>query len=149
MTIDPITDAECQALLARSSFGRLGCSRDDQPYIVPVFLAYESESVYVFSTFGQKIEWMRLNPKVCVQVDEIEAAARWVSVIANGTYQELPEDEHQHARRLLGKHHDWWLNALAERRATVNDLSVDPLFFRIHIESMTGLRATDKDDAPR
>jgi uncharacterized protein len=87
---------------------------------------------------------MRQNPKVCVQVDEITNQSEWVSVIANGAYEELPgpadSAERTHARRLLEKQHR--LNALAERRAKVEDLLIDPLFFRIHADSMSGLRAT-------
>ena len=71
MVIDEMSGEECRALLGRASMGRLGCSLDNQPYIVPACLAYEPEYIYAFSTFGQKIEWMRANPKVCVQTDEI------------------------------------------------------------------------------
>lgn len=38
---------------------------------MPIFLAWESDYIYVLSTFGQKIEWMRTNPKVCVEIEEI------------------------------------------------------------------------------
>jgi len=143
MTIHQITEAECRLVLSRGSTGRLGCALNDQPYIVPVSFAYESDSIYVFATFGQKIEWMRMNPQTCMQVDEIENVTQWVSVIANGKYEELPEDDRPHARNLLEQRHTWWLNALAERRSRVEDLLVDPLFFRIRIESLSGLRATD------
>jgi nitroimidazol reductase NimA-like FMN-containing flavoprotein (pyridoxamine 5'-phosphate oxidase superfamily) len=67
-----------------------------------------------------------------------------VSVIANGRYEELPEpqftQERAHARKLLEKRHDWWLNAMAERRMSSPDQSVEPIFFRIHVDSVTGLR---------
>jgi nitroimidazol reductase NimA-like FMN-containing flavoprotein (pyridoxamine 5'-phosphate oxidase superfamily) len=43
--------------------------------------------IYALSTVGQKIEWMRQNPKVCLQVDEIANQSEWMSVIANGTYE--------------------------------------------------------------
>ena len=145
MMINEITGEECREVLARGSIGRLGCSLDNQPYVVPICFAYEHDYFYVFSTFGQKIEWMRANPKVCVQVDEIVNQSQWVSVIANGTYEELREPQYlvesTHARQLLEKRHRWWLNALAERRARGNDLLIDPLFFRIHTDSVTGLRA--------
>ena len=85
-------------------------------YVVPVGIAYKEDYIYVFSTMGQKIKWMRSNPKVCVQIDEIRSQSDWVSVIANGEYQELPEPqfEHEraHARTLLQKRHHWWLNAM-------------------------------------
>jgi uncharacterized protein len=63
MIIDQMTERECRDFVERSPIGRLGCSLDDQPYIVPVYLAYEADNVYVFSTFGQRITWMRANPK--------------------------------------------------------------------------------------
>lgn len=68
MRIVPASDQECQELLERVSFGRLACALDNQPYVVPVAFAYEPGSIYVFSTAGKKIEWMRQNPKVCLQV---------------------------------------------------------------------------------
>ena len=34
---------------------------------------------------------MRANPRVCVEVDEITTYDQWVSVVAFGRYEELPE----------------------------------------------------------
>jgi uncharacterized protein len=92
-----------------------------------------------------------------VQVDEIVSDSHWASVIASGRYQELPEpkysDEKAHARELLGKHYQWWLNAIAERREkSANDLSIEPIFFRVEIDSLTGLQAIperERSSAPR
>ncbi len=148
MVINEMTEKECGAFLARISLGRLGCSLDNQPYVVPINFAYEPGYIYVLSTFGRKVEWMRSNPKVCVEVDEIENQSQWTSVIANGTYQELPEpqyaDEREHARKLLEKHYHWWQNALGERQLRLGDELIDPLFFRIRVDSMTGLCAVDE-----
>jgi nitroimidazol reductase NimA-like FMN-containing flavoprotein (pyridoxamine 5'-phosphate oxidase superfamily) len=145
MMTKEVADQECRVILTRASIGRLGCSLNDQPYVVPVYFAYEPDYIYVFSAVGQKIEWMRRNPKVCMQVDEISNESQWVSVIANGTYQELPahseSPERRHAQQLLEKRQRWWLNAIAERRAKVDDLSIDEVFFCIRILSMHGLRA--------
>jgi uncharacterized protein len=150
MQIDEMNEAECREILARVPLGRLGCSFDNQPYVIPVGITYEADHIYVFSTFGKKIKWMRANPKVCVQVDELKGQAEWVSVIVNGEYQELEEprysDERNHARQLMEKRHHWWLNAMAERRIQLRDQEIAPLFFRIRIESITGLRATSEGD---
>jgi nitroimidazol reductase NimA-like FMN-containing flavoprotein (pyridoxamine 5'-phosphate oxidase superfamily) len=66
-----------------------------------------------------------------------------VSVIAYGLYQELPktqfEMERAHARKLLERYSRWWLTSLAERRVRTRDDSIAPLFFRIHVDSVTGL----------
>jgi hypothetical protein len=145
MMINEMSREDCQALLTRGSIARLGCSLQDQPYVVPVYFAYEPDYIYIFSTLGQKIEWMRTNPKVCVEVDEVTSESQWMSVIANGQYQELPvpryQDEHDHAQNLFAKRHHWWLNALAQRRLQLRDQEIEPLFFRILIDSMTGLAA--------
>ena len=146
MVIHEMTEDECRELLARASVGKLGCSLDDQPYVVPVYFAYEPNYIYVFATLGQKIDWMRANPKVCMEIDEIVSESQWTSVIATGRYQELSEPkfrlDRDHARELLEKQHGWWLNALAERhQKSSKDLLIEPLFFRVQIDSMTGLRA--------
>ena len=94
MKIVEISHDECKELLNRVSVGRLACSLENQPYVVPVCFAYEPEYLYVFSTLGQKIKWMRQNPKVCLQVDEIGNRSNWTSVVVNGTYVELCEPQY-------------------------------------------------------
>ena len=84
MRIVAISKEECIETLERVSIGRLGCSLGDQPYVVPVAFSYESDSIYIFSTVGKKINWMRQNPKVCLQVDEIGNRRNWLSVIVTG-----------------------------------------------------------------
>jgi nitroimidazol reductase NimA-like FMN-containing flavoprotein (pyridoxamine 5'-phosphate oxidase superfamily) len=146
--INEMTGKECSAFLERASLGCLGCSYENQPYVVPIHFAYENGYLYAFSTFGQKVKWMRANPKVCVQTDQAQNQSEWISVIVNGEYEELPEPqytaERKHASSLLAKHSHWWLNALGERQMKVGDKSIEPLFFRIRIHSMSGLHATDE-----
>lgn len=145
MRIVPISPKECSELLERISFGRLACSLNDQPYVVPVAFSYENDFVYVFPTLGKKVEWMRKNPKICLQVDELGNHSNWLSVVVTGAYVELAEPqysaEREHARDLLGQNSEWYLNALAERRNKTSDLEIEPVFFRIHVTAMSGLRA--------
>jgi nitroimidazol reductase NimA-like FMN-containing flavoprotein (pyridoxamine 5'-phosphate oxidase superfamily) len=145
MLISEMTEQECRAALASSSFGRLACSLNDQPYIVPLYFAYEAGYFYAMATLGQKIEWMRENPKVCFQVDQIEGDSRWVSVVANGHFEELREpqctDERAHAHKLLSARSHWWEPPLAERQLKSQEELIAPVIFRIRILSMTGLRA--------
>ena len=152
MIIDELAEHDCRAVLAQASVGRLGYCSNSQPYVVPVCFGFDNDSIYVFSTFGQKIESMRSNPEVCLQVDEITSKSEWVSVVVHGKYDELSDPrrsvERARAREALEKEHRWWLNALAERRARVSDLLIEPIFFLIHIDSMTGLKASE-GPAPR
>lgn len=145
MVIDEMTAKECAALAARSSLARLACALHNQPYIIPIQFAYDAGSIYALATFGQKIEWMRENPKVCVSIDEIVSDSQWSSVVVTGEYEEMIEPrftaEREHARQLLERRNRWWQNAFAERQARAGDHLIEPIFFRIKISSMTGLRA--------
>ena len=76
MEINEMAAEECEAVLEHASLGWLGCSSENQPYVVPIYFACHSGYLYVFSTFGQKVKWMRANPKVCVQTDEIQSHSR-------------------------------------------------------------------------
>ncbi|HEY0565965.1 MAG TPA: pyridoxamine 5'-phosphate oxidase family protein [Terriglobales bacterium] len=148
MVIHEMKREDCLIVLAQATIARLACSLHDQPYVVPVFIAREDDYLYVFSTHGKKIEWMRENPKVCVQVDQVSSPTEWKSVLVNGTYQELAEpqftEERAHAREILEARHDWWLNAVAERRLNTSDVEVTPIFFRIRITEVHGI-ASVKD----
>ena len=99
MRIVAISQPQCSELLKRLYIGRLGCTLDNQPYIVPVHFSYKPDSIYIFSTLGKKIEWMRQNPKVCLQADEIVDGREWLSVIVTGTYLELTGPQYEDERR--------------------------------------------------
>jgi nitroimidazol reductase NimA-like FMN-containing flavoprotein (pyridoxamine 5'-phosphate oxidase superfamily) len=145
MVIRKLAPEECKAILSQATLARLACALDNQPYVIPIYVAYDGSGIYALSTLGQKIEWMRANPRVCLQFDEIQSFENWTSVVVNGRYQELREpqyrQEREHAKKLLEKRHRWWQVAMAERQLTAGDHLIDPLFFRVQIEAMTGLRA--------
>ena len=118
MLISEMTEKECREFLSRSTLGRLACTQQDVPYIVPIYFVYEPDHLYGFSTFGKKVEWMRLNPRVCVEIDEVPNHFRWTSLIVNGRYEELPDEpdyhtERDHAQMLLEKRFLWWQTAYA------------------------------------
>jgi len=140
-----LSHAECVEVLSRATIGRLACARDGQPYVVPITLSFDgTASLYSFSTVGRKVEWMRDNPKVCVEVDDIADRFHWTSLVVIGTYEELrdsPEDrdELRRAFELLQQHSLWWLPGAGTvgtgRRQTA------PVVYRIRIATVTGRRA--------
>ena len=151
MYIHEMTDEECQRALKRATFGRLGCARDNQPYIVPIYFEYDGEHIYGciygFATLGQKIEWMRSNPLVCLEIDERSSREQWMSVIVYGHYEELTDTpEHAgvrlQAHALLQEHTMWWEPACVAAEHRDRPHSFTPVFYRIHIDRITGHRAT-------
>jgi nitroimidazol reductase NimA-like FMN-containing flavoprotein (pyridoxamine 5'-phosphate oxidase superfamily) len=145
MVVHELTPSECRTLLARNTLGRLGCSQADQPYITPLFFYFDSDtdSLYGFATVGQKIEWMRANPKVCVELDDVTDQFHWTSVVVFGRYEELVSPDAspalERARDLFAQHPQWWLPGTATL-ATGHD-HASPVMYRVRIDSVTGRRA--------
>ena len=84
-----LSEAEIDAILARHRIGRLGCTANDRPYVVPINYFYDGTSIFAYSAPGRKVEVMREQPLVAFQVDEIESESSWRSVMVEGVYQEL------------------------------------------------------------
>jgi nitroimidazol reductase NimA-like FMN-containing flavoprotein (pyridoxamine 5'-phosphate oxidase superfamily) len=147
MVIREMNEDECRELLARSGFGRLACARDNQPYVVPIYFSYDGGSLYGFSVLGQKIEWMRSNPLVCVEIDHSTSPDRWTSVVVFGRYEELPDAgefaiERARAQAALQKRSRWWEYAAipgAEWKRKSGPF--EPIFYRIRIERISGHQA--------
>ncbi len=147
MLITKIRSKECREILARLGFGRLACACNNRPYVVPLYFAYDRERLYCFSTLGQKIEWMRENPLVCVAADEIRGHDDWVTIVAFGHYVEIPNSpdnakSRDYVRSLLQKRSLWWQSGY-----TVSQIRRQPkppvqVFYCIVIEKLSGLRAS-------
>ena len=91
MLLREMSREECDDLLGRLGYGHLACAHDNQPYVVPIYFVSDRGHLYGFSTKGQKIEWMRLNPRVCVEADEVLSHSQWASVVVQGHYEEYPD----------------------------------------------------------
>ncbi len=147
MVIYEMTMQASLDLLTRNRLGRLACARANQPYIFPIFFAYNENSLYCASTVGQKIELMRENPLVAVEVDQIDDVQHWASVIVSGRYEELtdaPEtrDKRQLAWSLLQKHPTWWEPGYVKTILGHGERPIVPLYFRICVGEITGHRTT-------
>src|SRR5688500_14500427 len=142
MVIQAMTIEECWAMLARNIIVRLACARDNQPYIVPLRVDLDGQFLYGYTTLGRKIEWMRTNPLVCLECEEVTSERVWASLIVFGHYEELPripgnEDARRVADHLFQKHPMWWEPATVPLDGHETH---PPIVFRIHIDSFTGRR---------
>jgi uncharacterized protein len=146
MFIHLLTDDECEAVLRRSSIGRLGCARDNQPYVVPISFTFDASTddekyLYSFANDGQKIDWMRRNPLVCVEVEDVADHLHWTTVVVFGRFEELTAEGVKAADRayeVLRGRRDWWLPAAAKTPVAQRYV---PIVYRIRIHSVSGRRA--------
>jgi uncharacterized protein len=147
MVIRELTRQASLDFLARMNFGRLACAQGAQPYVVPLHFVYDHSYLYCFSTVGQKIQWMRANPRISLEADEIVSSQQWVSVIVTGRYEELPDtpewsSERELASELLQKNAMWWEPGFAKTILHDKERPQEPVFYRIYIAEITGHRAT-------
>jgi|SRR5215470_3391604 len=147
MLITKLRSRECREFLTGTGFGRLACSCNDRPYIVPIYFCLDANRLYGFSTLGQKILWMRQNPLVCVESDDIRAHDDWKSVVILGRYIEFPAgpdgaEAREHARSLLKQRPLWWQSGYTATQVRRGPKDVEPIYYCILIEKMTGLRGS-------
>ena len=148
MIIRELTTQASIDLLKRVHLGRLACARANQPYVLPIFFAYHENSLYSATTEGQKTEWMRENPLVALEIDEIISAQHWESVIVYGRYEEFADTPEMRGQRelawslLQNANALWWEPAYVETILGGAERPMMPLYFRIRIERLTGHRGT-------
>ncbi len=148
MLVSEMSRGECEDLLARVGYGCLGCARKDQPYVVPIYFAAAPGLLYGFATVGQKIEWMRLNPLVCLEAHEVLNDTEWASVVVQGRYEEFPDtpqyaQERREAQSQLEKARLlWWKTGLSAAQARWRFDRDRTVFYCIHVEEISGRRAS-------
>lgn len=147
MLIHELTLEECREVIERSTVGRLACARANQPYVVPIsFYADLAEKcLYSFSTLGQKIDWMRENPKICLEIEEVADEFHWTTVVVFGRFEEVrdsPAESHPRRRALdlFQQRKQWWLPAAG--KLISGEEHHTPIVFRIHVDKITGRRTS-------
>ncbi len=129
-----LSEEEVESLLRRHRVGRLACSTNDRPYLVPIDFAYDGTAIYGYSSTGRKLAIMRENPLVCFEIDEIEGPSSWRSVVIEGQFQELTDEKsRQYARRLLTQNGE-----IPVLRAIMDGLSEHVVLYRINISERAG-----------
>lgn len=152
MFIRPMTHNACTAMIAEQRLARMACAKDNIPYVIPIYYAYDGNRLYAFSMLGKKVDFLRSNPHACLQIDSYQDKHHWMSVIVDATYHELPDNEDYHEERmhawsLLEQHFDWWEpGALKPTPQPIHSASPHHVFFALDIDNVTGIEAGDDND---
>jgi uncharacterized protein len=136
MNIGRLKDTDALAILREGTLGRLGCIASGWPYVVPVNYFFDGKDIYIHSLPGKKIDALRANPRVCLQVDEIEDSYHWRSVIAYGTFEEVSSEETR--ENVLTKLYSRLPHMTPVESMLVKGLK-ETLVFRIKVDEVTGM----------
>ena len=136
-----LSNEEMDTMLRRNRVGRLACSTNDRPYVVPINYVFDGSYIYAYSSNGRKIAVMREQPLVCFEIDEIEGSANWESVIIEGHFEELTNGaDRERALHLLTRHGE-----SPVLRTISHGFNERIVLFRISIDERTG-RYERRDD---
>jgi nitroimidazol reductase NimA-like FMN-containing flavoprotein (pyridoxamine 5'-phosphate oxidase superfamily) len=146
MLIKDMTKEMCIELLKNACIGRIACTAGLQPYITPFSFAYETGFIYCFGTVGKKIETMRTNPLVCIEVENIVSREEWQTLVIQGRYEELsdtPQFSHEidTAHDLMAKQPVWWHPGYARTLRADGERPMQLIWFRVSVLEISGHQA--------
>lgn len=133
-----LNDKEARDILTAGVIGRLGCVDNGEPYVVPINYVFDGGLIYSHSLPGRKIDALRVNPRACLQVDEIENEFEWRSVIAHGKFEEVRVQSER--REILSKLLTRFPRLTPVESVLVHDAGPpETIVFRIRVDRLTGV----------
>jgi nitroimidazol reductase NimA-like FMN-containing flavoprotein (pyridoxamine 5'-phosphate oxidase superfamily) len=137
---------QCLAVLKRNGVGRIAYTFRDRVDIEPIGYVHDGSWLYGRTSRGAKLVQLKHNPWVAFEVDEIEGPFDWRSVVVHGTVYFLNPG---------GEEHEDFPRALRLfRRRDARVLGTDDpapertIFFRIHLDEVTGRMASSAPVSP-
>ena len=101
--VGKLNNRQIEVIISEQMIGRLGCHNNDLTYVVPISYTYNGGCIYCITYEGMKLDIMRKNPKVCLEIDELIDMANWKSVICWGEFEELTKVEERKEALILMK----------------------------------------------
>ena len=97
-----LTPEEIESVLQKQCYAHLGfVNAESVVNVLPITYVYDKQKLYSFSLEGEKIEAMRCNPDVCVQIEELQPPDSWHSVQVWGKYAELEKGSWDVVEKLI------------------------------------------------
>jgi len=142
--IEELSDAEIDEVLRRQRIGRIGSTSVGHVQITPIIYGYDGTSVYGHSRFGRKIQYMRGNPEVCFEVEEVVDPTSWRVIVLRGAYTELSDlhDRDLAMRLILAQ-----AGGGPESSAVHVERGSELIVYRIAIQERSGRREGGLEDA--
>jgi len=133
-----LSENEAIEVIKAGRIGRLGCVDQEGPYVVPINYLIDGREIYSHALPGKKIDAMRVNPLVCLQVDHIRDDLHWSSAIAFGKFEEIRNP--QSRRTVISKLLCGFPKMTPVESQIVQDAAApDSIVFKIVVDRVTGV----------
>jgi nitroimidazol reductase NimA-like FMN-containing flavoprotein (pyridoxamine 5'-phosphate oxidase superfamily) len=145
--IQEMQNEEIEDLLSTVNYGHLACARNNLPYVVPIHFAYVSPYIFVYTTEGKKSEIIKVNPEVCLQLEEVKNKRDWRSVIVSGEATQLNNEiERQEAMDAIVKVNPTLTPAVSIRWMDSWVRENVEVIYRITPRVITGRKSVDRSE---
>jgi uncharacterized protein len=143
LDIDEMGQEEIHELLDKIGYGHLGFIHAGKPCVMPMHYYLENSDIYLFTTVGMKTHDMDADPDVCLQVEELNPAEHWRSVIVMGQAKHVTDPAEIARVMALVKQRDSTLSPAINRTWTDSWGREEAIaIYRIESGEMSG-RTTD------
>ena len=89
-----LTTSAIERVLRNNYLGHLAYLWQGKPHVIPITYYFDpaDNTIISYTSEGHKIDAMRKNNSVTVQVEEIQSMFNWESAMVHGTFEELEGD---------------------------------------------------------
>jgi hypothetical protein len=144
--MEDLRPKECIDLLNNNYIGHLAYIFEGKPFTVPITYYYDQkDSILAYASEGHKIEAMRKNTAVSLQVEEISGVKDWISILVHGEFKEITGANakfllHEFAdgvKAIIHKKENLMPQYISEFTSDVYSTGIT-IVYRIKITKMTG-----------
>ena len=139
LKVEDMPPAEMHWLLQTANFGHLGCANNGRPYVFPMHYAYDGKELYFLTTEGMKTQFLKGNPQVCLQVEQVTDSSHWRSVMVIGHAERLTElKETERAMQQITERNPTLTPAISATQIDAIGRAVEIALYRIQPEIIDG-----------
>lgn len=142
-----LEEREIKHILENNYIGHMGYTYQNRPFVVPITYFYDQEinAIICYSGDGHKMQALRLNPQVCLEISNIEHVTKWKSVLVHGIFeQKYGSDAKSYLHKFSLGVKDVILKKEHKKASFIDEFSSKklddniPAVFLIKIEEITG-----------
>jgi nitroimidazol reductase NimA-like FMN-containing flavoprotein (pyridoxamine 5'-phosphate oxidase superfamily) len=86
-----LTTSAIERVLRNNYLGHLAYLWQGKPHVIPITYYFDptDNTIISYTSEGHKIDAMRANKSVAVQVEQVQSISNWESVMLQGTFEEI------------------------------------------------------------
>ena len=155
--IKNINRDECLKIISQNYIGHLAYIYKNAPFIVPITYYYDKKNITVigYTGEGHKINALRINNAVALEIVDIKSIDTWKTILIQGTFEELKGPDAKYelhkfsigVKKLILEKEKKELHFIPQFSVKTN-IGAKPIVYHINIEEIIGKKCNSKQEKP-